>query len=186
MLIAIFRTNLTSAVTSTPITINWNLQDLDISKNGNTLRTLLCLEANKAAAPSNPTPSVVLNNPSKFYGQYLQFSGTVESFRAYSPQNNLETILIGNSSEMVMKTNDGTTRIDCFLIGSNVALTPRSSVTVYGYSPGIRYAQNAQGRVISELALIGHCRILSAPNTSPEATFPVSPDSNSSITPNPT
>lgn len=187
LLIAIFRTNTDSAATTAPITTNWNLQDLDITKNGNALRALLFLQTNKTPTPTSPSPNTVLNKPSDFYGQYLQFSGTIKSARSYSPQNNLATIIIGNSTEMIMQTNDATTIIDCFLIGSNLTLTPGSSVTVYGYSPGIRYAQDAQGRVTPQLALIGHFRALTSttPDVSPNATFPVSPSLISPISPSP-
>ena len=187
LLIAIFRTNTNSVGTTAPITINWNLQDLDVTKNGNTLRALLLLETNTIPTPASPSPSDVLNKPSSFYGQYLQFSGTIMSARSSSPQNNLETIIIGDCTEMIMVTNDNTTIIDCFLIGSNLTLNPGSSVTVYGYSPGIRYGQNTQGRVTSELALIGHFKTLAltTPDISPNTTFPVSPSLTSPISPNP-
>ncbi len=80
---------------------------------------------------------------------------------------------------MIMLTNDGTTIIDCFLIGSNTNLNPGVSVTVLGYSPGIRYGQNTQGGVTSYLALIGHLGTLASTTSdvSPNPTFPVSPSS---------
>jgi len=185
LLIAIFRTDANSVVTTTPITINWNLNDLDVTKNGNALRALLLLETNKIPSPTSASPSAVLNKPSNFYGQYLQFSGTIKSMRSASPQNTLEAIVIGNSTEIIMMTNDGTTIIDCFLIGSNLTLTPGSSVTIYGYSPGIRY-QTTQGKVTSELALIGHFRTSTTPAISPNTTFPVAPSLTSPISPDPT
>ncbi|ODA41964.1 hypothetical protein [Desulfosporosinus sp. BG] len=187
LLIAIFRTHGDSAATTAPITTNWNLQDLDITKNGNALRALLFLETNKTPTSTSPSPSMVLNKPTDFYGQCLQFTGTIKSVRSYSPQSSLATIIIGNSTEMIMLTNDASTMLDCFLIGSNLTLTPGSAVTVYGYSPGIRYAQDAQGRVTPQLALIGHFRTVSSstPDVSPNTTFPVSPSLISPISPTP-
>lgn len=188
LLIAIFRTNANSVVTTAPITINWNLQDLDVTKNGNALRALLFLEkTNKLPTSASPSPSAVLNKPSDFYGQYLRFSGTIMSARSSSPQNNLETIIIGNSTELILMANDGTTIIDCFLIGSNLTLTPGSTVTVYGYSPGLRY-QTTQGKVTAGLALIGHFRTLASttPTVSPNTTFPISPSSIFPSSPDPT
>jgi len=186
LLIAIFRNTTNGVATSAPITMNWNLQDLDVTKNGNALRALLFLETNKFPAPTSPSPSTVLSKPSKFYGQYLQFSGTIMSARSFSPQSNLETIIIGNSTEIILKTNDDTTIIDCFLVGSNQVLTPGSTITVYGYSPGIRYIQNTQGRITSELALIGHFKPPSSiSDGSLNSTLPISPSIFSPISPNP-
>jgi len=187
ILIAIYNTNMRSSDRIAPIVINWNSQVLDVTKNSNALRTLLLLETNTAPTPTSPSPSSVLHNPADFYGQYLQFSGTIKSVRSYSPQNNLENITIGNSAEMIMLTNDGTTIIDCFLIGSNTNLNSGVSVTVLGYSPGIRYGQNTQGGVTSYLALIGHLGSLASTTSdvSQNPTFPIYPGSNSQISPNP-
>lgn len=178
LVVAVFRTNTTGAVTTAPITINWNLQDLDVTKNGNALRALLFLETNKISSFASPSPSSVLNKPSDFYGQYLQFSGTIKSARSYSPQNNLESIIIGNSTEMIMIASDGTTIIDCFLIGNNTNPTSGVSVTVNGYSPGIRYAQNTQGGVTPELVFIGHLGTVTSttPDASPNLILPSTPN----------
>lgn len=186
LLIAIFRNTTNGVATSAPITMNWNSQDLDVTKNGNALRALLFLNTNKFPTPASPSPSTVLSKPSKFYGQYLQFSGAIMSARSFFPQSNLETIVIGNSSEIIIKTNDNATIIDCFLIGNNQVLTPGSTITVYGYSPGIRYMQNAQGRVTTQLALIGHIRPLNGTSDgSLNPALPASPSLFSPISPNP-
>lgn len=151
----IYKSNASNSFKSTSLTINWNLDDLDIIKNQNPLRVLILLETKKPAAPITPSPREVLQKPTNYYGQYLQFSGSIKSFKMYTPHNNLENITIGNSIEIIMLANDGTSMIDCFLIGYDANLTVGANVTVYGYCPGLRYAQNSQGLVTAYLTLIG-------------------------------
>lgn len=135
--------------------LSWNTQDSDATKNGNPFLCLYTLEKYNNPTPVTPLARDVLNMPSKYFGKYLRLSGTIKGIQTYPVQNGLPGLLIGNYSELILVAADGTTIIDCLLIGANTDLSIGSNITVSGYTPGLRYVQNVQGAVISELVVIG-------------------------------
>jgi hypothetical protein len=191
LIIALLKSTAGRITEANTITANWNMQDLDIATNGNILRALLLLEIKPAPPPETPTPSSILRKPSDYYGKYLQLYGTIKSAKSYTPDNNLENLLIGSSSELIIIAGDGATILDCFLLGLNSTPTPETLITVYGYCPGIRYIQNAQGGITSELVLIGQLGTLSSKTTdhasaqTSNAYFPLSQSPITSINPSP-
>ena len=182
---AIFKANTSNSLT-TSFTTNWNFDDLDITKNQNALRILLLLETNKSANPVSPVSSEVLQKPASYYGQFLQFFGTIKSMKFYTPHNNLESFTIGNSAEMIILTNDSSTVIDCFLIDYNSSLASGAYVTVCGYCPGLRYVQNSQGYVTPYLALIGYLEspYATSNGVTQSPTFPATSNLISPVSPN--
>jgi len=63
--------------------------------------------------------------------------------------------MIGNFLELVMLASDGATLVDCLVLNAGTNFGVGSAITVYGYTPGVRYFQNAQGAVTAELVLVG-------------------------------
>lgn len=152
----LFGTNIFKGYFTTSVIKSWNTVDSNVTTNGNALRALTYLETQKNnLTPITPIPSAVFNKPSKYYAKYLQFSGTVKSVQPSSPPSRLESILNGSSSEILVLANDGRTLIDFFLIGRNQNFTPGAPITLYGYTPGIRYIQYSQVISTSGLVLIG-------------------------------
>ncbi len=144
-----------SFFTTTPIK-SWNTIDPDVSTNGNTLYALAFLQSKKSnLTPTAPPPSLVFNKPFNYYGKYLQFSGTVKSVQSSSPPSKLESIALGSSTEIIVLANDGRTLIDFFLIGRMQSFSTGAPITLFGYTPGIRYVQNTQGVVTPGLVIIG-------------------------------
>ena len=103
----------------------------------------------------SPLPRDVSITPSNYFGKYLQLSGTIQSVQPYPSQNSLLSLIIGNASELVMVASDGSTVVDCLLVNVGTNLNFGSNITIYGYTPGIRYVQNSQGTVTTELVVIG-------------------------------
>lgn len=135
---------------------SWNTLDSDVTTNNNALRAFVLYETKKNnVTPKTPLPNAVFNKPSSYYGKYLQLSGTVKAVQPSSPPSRLESLTIGSLSEIVVLANDGRTLIDFFLIGRNQNFSPGSPLTLYGYTPGIRYVPNPQGISSPALVLIG-------------------------------
>lgn len=156
ILIWLFGANISSAFYTIAPSKSWNTLDPDVITNGNTLHALIYLQTkNNNLTPKTPLPSAVFNKPSNYYGKYLQFSGTVKSVQPFSPPSRLESMTIGSSSEIIVLANDGRTMIDFFLIGRNQNFSQGAPITLYGYTPGIRYVQNAQGVATTGLVLLG-------------------------------
>ena len=154
LIIALFRSAFTSISFMTQPSM-WNTQDLDVTTNGNLLLSLWYMETNRNSAPTSPIASDVLKNPSSYFGKYIKVSGTVQSAQFYPAQGGLANQVISNSSETVMLANNDNTIIDCYLVGAPSGLNPGSTITVYGYSPGLKYVQNSQGALTPELVLVG-------------------------------
>lgn len=155
IIVALFRSCSASTLTSAPV-LNWNTQNNDATKNNNVLLSLYCLKTNISSTPISPLPHDVLKAPMNYFGQCLQLTGTVKSVQTYPAQRGLSNLIVGNSTEVVLVASDGTTIIDCLILGTTTSLNVGSTVSVYGYTPGLRYIQNTQGGTTSELVLIAY------------------------------
>ncbi|WP_434510312.1 hypothetical protein [Desulfitobacterium sp. AusDCA] len=153
ILAAFLRTSLSSV--STSVTSNWNTQVIDVTRNHNAALAFYLLETNPNPAPVNALARNVITSPSNYFGKYLQLSGTIQSVQTYPSQNNLPGLIIGNTTELVMIANDGVTVVDCLLVNEGINLTIGSTITINGYTPGIRYVQNSQTALTQELVIIG-------------------------------
>lgn len=150
---AFLRSNLGSI--STTVTSNWNTQIIDVTKNHNALLSLYLLETNNNPTPVNALARDVIAAPSNYYGKYLQLSGTIQSVQTFSSQNNLPSMIIGNTSELVMIASDGVTVVDCLLVNVGTNFSIGSPITISGYTSGVRYIQNSQAAVTQELVIVG-------------------------------
>lgn len=153
ILAAFLRSNLSNL--STSVTSNWNTQIIDVTRNHNAALALYLLETNNNPTPVNALARSVIASPSTYFGKYLQLSGTIQSVQTYPSQNNLPSLIVGKTSELVMIANDGVTVIDCLLVNEGINLTIGSTITINGYTPGIRYIQNSQTSLTQELVIIG-------------------------------
>lgn len=155
ILVAVLRSGSGSILTTATVTSNWNTQVIDATKNGNAVLSLYLLQTNTNPTPVNASPRDVLATPSNYFGKYLQLSGTIQSVQTYPSQNNLLSLILGNTSEVVMVASDGMTVVDCLLPNQATNLNVGSNITINGYTPGVRYVQNSQGTITSELVIIG-------------------------------
>lgn len=153
ILAAFLRSDLSSI--STTVNSNWNKQVIDATKNHNALLSLYLLETNNNPTPVNALARDVTAAPSNYFGKYLQLSGTIQSVQTFSAQNNLPSLIVGNTSELVMVASDGVTVVDCLLVNAGTNFQIGSPITINGYTPGVRYIQNSQAAVTQELVIIG-------------------------------
>jgi hypothetical protein len=157
ILIAVFFIfNSNSIFTQATVSPKWNMEDIDATKNGNAIHSLYLLETNSNPTPFQASARDILTKPANYFGKYLQISGTVKIVQPYSLQNSILSFTIGNSSEIIMISSDNSAIIDCLVInssGNNIYIG--RNATIYGYTPGVRYVQNSQGAIITELVIIG-------------------------------
>ncbi|WP_176714415.1 hypothetical protein [Dehalobacter sp. TeCB1] len=55
----------------------------------------------------------------------------------------------------MMLGSDGTTTVDCLLVNTGTNFGTGGNITIFGYTPGLRYVQNSQGVTTSELVIVG-------------------------------
>lgn len=155
IIVIVLRFDSTSLFASVSPTLQWNTQIIDAAKNGNAFLALYSLEETNNTSPVNALVSDILTKPSIYIGKYLQLSGTIQSVQIYPRQNNLFNLIINNAAEVTIVGNDGGSLVDCLLVNGGTNLTIGNSITIAGYTPGIRSIQNSQGAVIPELVFIG-------------------------------
>lgn len=155
IIVAVLRSNTASILTTTSAAPNWNTQVIDVTQNRNAILSLYLLETNSNPTPVNALARDVLAAPSNYFGKYLQLSGSIQSVQTYPSQNNLPSLIVGNTSELVMIASDGVTVVDCLLVNVGTNLTIGSNITINGYIPGVRYIQNSQVNVTQELVIVG-------------------------------
>lgn len=159
IIIAVLRSNSASLLATATTTPNWNTQVIDATKNGNAILALYFLKINDNLTPVSPSLRDVSASPSNYFGKYLQLSGTIQSVQTYPQQNNLLTLLVGNTFEIIMVGTDGVTPVDCLVVNAGTNLNVGSIITINGYTPGVRYVQNSQGALTPELVVIGRINL---------------------------
>jgi hypothetical protein len=137
---------------------NWNMKELDATKNGNIqiavkqLQSAGDIKQNAVVAE----PATVNKSPWNYYGKIVKMTGVVEVVQDYPPASDVAKMLGGkDASEIVLSTEDDTI-VDMFAAVSSGSLKVGDIVTVYGYPVGQAEVDNKIGGKFTHLILVGN------------------------------
>lgn len=141
--------------------VKWNTKDEDALKNGNiqlASKLLLGLDNKELEkAKMKVSSALVLKTPWKYYGKYIDFSGTIGMIKDYQPGSDIsKNIAQGKECfEVHIITDDDMVLVGFFGIGSSGKLKEGDSFELRGFPVGLIQNTNVLGGKISELVVIG-------------------------------
>ena len=154
-----------------PESIKWNTDEVDAIKNGNidAAVQLLTSAASGSIISISPSPGMVAKRPLEYCGKMVTIKGEVAVAQDYHPGSNLAKRLGGESSEIILVSEDSTIA-DFFIIGSAGNIKVGDTVALDGFPVGLVELQNAQGEKKTQLLLVGKLPLQIVPPAEPEQT----------------
>jgi hypothetical protein len=145
------------AVPCTTFAAQWNMTDVDVSKNGNMAVGLEVIRANPDYVNQCKQIDIAdaYKRPWNYYGTPISVTGVISIVEESPPGSEMSIIYGGEVSEIVILA-DGDILVDMALLRSSGDLTQGQTVTLYGYVIGKIEVTNALGGKVTQLALVGN------------------------------
>jgi hypothetical protein len=145
------------AVPCTTFAAQWNMTDVDVSKNGNMAVGLEVIRANPDYVNQCKQIDIAdaYKRPWNYYGSPISVTGVVGIVEESPPGSEISKFYGGEVSEIVILA-DGGIPVDMTLLRSSGDLTQGQTVTLYGYVIGKIEVTNALGGKVTNLVLVGN------------------------------
>lgn len=137
--------------------VRWNIDDLDVTTNGNILVAVnqlgLVDAGNLEQQAESVSPAAVMKAPWKYYGKVLKLWGEVGIIQDYPPGSEIAQMVGGDVGEIVMLTADSTV-VDSIQVGGTGDINVGDVVTIYGFVVGQVELDNQLGGMTTQLVVV--------------------------------
>lgn len=144
-----------------PSNVDWNTESLFTNENGNIEKAANVLnkmsqEDFEEESVVEVTISEVMKAPWKYYGNFVQLSGTVAVVQMYAPNSQEAKIIAdnGDCGEVVIYDDDGICT-NYFFIGDVSEIYEGDVITIVGLPVGQVEVETAMGGTVNNLVVVG-------------------------------